>query len=472
MLVPRVPQSRERPNIAAQTAYDEWIGQCTARPRRARQTRWRVGLVPRERELANAMKRILIIVAVLGVTGASIGFLVTDHDGSSTSYRLVPVTRGTVEATVSATGTLSAVTTVQVGTQVSGQIAALYADFNDHVHKGELIAKLDPTLLEEAVHQAQADLAHAQADLEQKQFTLDQDTSLYRDKAITEAEYRTAEYNLAMSRANLLSSKSALERAQRNLRYTSIYSPIDGIVIERDVNVGQTVAASFSAPQLFLIAQDLGHMQILASVDESDIGQIHDGQEVRFTVQAYPNRTFTGTVQQVRLQSSTVENVVNYTVVVAVPNPDGALLPGMTATVSFEVARAANVLEVSNAALRFRPTEEMLAAARRDRNGSEPDSLGAHRGTDGERFAGPARAEGARRASDVAQIWYLDAQGQPAVARVRAGMTDGQETEISGPEVHEGMQAIAGIASREPDAGVSNPFQGGQSRGFRRPGGF
>jgi HlyD family secretion protein len=419
------------------------------------------------------MKRILIIVAVLGVLGASIGFLVAGRaSGGSTAYRLVPVTRGDIAATVSATGTLNAVKTVQVGTQVSGQIAALYADFNDHVHKGQLVAKLDPTVLQQAVHQAVAQLAHDSADLLQKEFTLDQDKALYADKAVTEAEYRTAEYNLAMSKANLLSTAAALERAQQDLRYTSIYSPIDGIVIERDVNVGQTVAASFSAPQLFLIAEDLSHMQILTSVDESDIGQIRDGQAVRFTVQAYPNRTFEGTVQQVRLQSTTTENVVNYTVVVAVPNPDRALLPGMTATVSFEVAQAPNVLEVSNAALRFRPTEAMLAALHPVAGRSGTDSVRARMAANRERPAGQDGQMQPRRAGSFGQLWYLDDHGQPAVARVHTGLTDGQMTEISGPNVREGMQVIAGIASSEPQTAVSSPFQSTQSRGSRRPGGF
>jgi HlyD family secretion protein len=418
------------------------------------------------------MKRILILVAVLGAVGASIGFFVADRGSSSTAYRLVPITRGSIESTVSATGTLSAVKTVQVGTQVSGQIAALYADFNDHVHKGELIAKLDPTVLEQAVHQAIAQVAHDSADVQQKQFTLEQQKSLYADKAVTETDYKTAQYNLAMSKANLLSSEAALERAQQNLRYTSIYSPIDGIVIERDVDVGQTVAASFSAPQLFLIAQDLSHMQILASVDESDIGQIQDGQAVQFTVQAYPNRTFDGTVQQVRLQSTTTENVVNYTVVVAVPNPDGTLLPGMTATVSFEVAKAPNVLEVSNAALRFRPTEAMLTAVSHERSGGAPDTLRARTAGNRQRPGGPGGQAEPRRTESFAQLWYLDNRGQPTVARVRTGLTDGQVTEVAGPDIREGMQVIAGIESSEPQADVSSPFQGGQSRGFRRPGGF
>src|SRR5262249_38959093 len=275
-------------------------------------------------------------------------------------YRFAPITRGDIRATVTATGTVGAVKSVQVGTQVSGQVAELHADFNQHVSKGQLIARLDPTLLQVAVEQARAALDRAAADLQQKQYTLTQSRTLFGSQDLTETDLKTAEYNAAMSKASVESAKADLERAQRNLSYAAIYSPIDGVVIERDVDVGQTVAASLSAPQLFVIAEDLGHMQILTAADESDIGQVHNGQDVAFTVQTYPNRTFHGTVDQVRMQSKTENNVVDYTVVVAVANPDHALLPGMTATVSFNVATATNVLEVPNAAVRFRPSDDVL----------------------------------------------------------------------------------------------------------------
>jgi HlyD family secretion protein len=406
------------------------------------------------------MKRLLVAVALLGALSAGAILVLKDRGASDTSFRFVTIARGDLEETVSATGTLSAVSTVQVGTQVSGQIAQLYADFNDHVKKGQLIARLDPTLLEQAVRLAEADVQRAQADVDQRSFELEQATVLYTDQAVTTSEYKTAQYNLTVARATLTSAQAGLERAQQNLQYTSIYAPIDGVVIERNVDVGQTVAASFSAPQLFLIAEDLAHMQILAQVDESDIGQIREGQPVRFTVQAYTGRTFTGVVRQVRMQSTTSENVVNYTVVVSVENDAGSLLPGMTATVSFEVAKATDVLQVANAALRLRPSAAMLAA-------TAPTADSVPR-----RPAVAVRADSAP--ADLAALWYVADGGRLAVARVRTGLTDGQMTEIAGAEVHEGMQVIASASSATTTSTASNPFQSTRQESGppRPPGGF
>jgi HlyD family secretion protein len=350
---------------------------------------------------------------------------------------------------------LGAVSTVQVGTQVSGQVAEIHADFNDRVRKGQLIARIDPTLQEQAVRDAEAGMARAQADLEQREFQFAQAKPLWEQRVITETEYRTAEYNLALAKSSLTSAQTSLERAQRNLGYTYIHAPIDGTVIERNVDVGQTVAASLSAPQLFLIAEDLSRMQILVSVDESDIGDICEGQEARFTVQAYPNETFTGVVKQVRLQSKTQENVVNYTVVVEVSNPDRKLLPGMTATVDFILAQAGDVLTVPNAALRFRATEAMQAQVR---------------GLMREGGAGMAVA-----GESVARLWYLDEGGALRVARVTVGLTNGQVTEISGPDIREGMQMIAAVTNGASEAATStnnaNPFQSQQpQRGSGPPG--
>jgi len=437
------------------------------------------------------MKRLVLTVSLIGVAAAvTAGFLLRGRSAATTSYRLVTVARGDVEATVSATGTLGAVRTVQVGTQVSGQIAELLADFNSHVHQGEVIARLDPTLLEQAVAQAQSDLEKAQANVEQTRFLADQTTRLHDAGSATDTDYRTALYNAAVAQTSLRASQISLERAQQNLRYATIRSPIDGIVIERDVDVGQTVAASLQAPQLFLIAEDLQRMQILASVDESDIGQIHTGQDVSFTVQAYTSRTFHGTVQQVRLASKTTENVVNYTVVVAVNNADGALLPGMTATVTFQVAREANVLKVANAALRFRPADASSTQTRTTRSGGDSAARSAPPGfaagaarTGG--AAGATRAAGAARASgalSVAQaagtlpaaaagaLWYLDASGRPARLHVRTGLSDGQSTAVFAPELREGMQVIAGVLSGRSEAAATttrttNPFQSNQQRG-------
>src|SRR5688572_25024977 len=394
------------------------------------------------------MKKRPLIIALAALLAVAAGIWIWRAGGSEEApvYRFASITRGDLEAAVSATGTLSAVTTVQVGTQVSGKVVGTFADFNDEVKKGQLIARIDPTLLQQTVRDAQAGVERSQAELEQSQREYERNRQLFERKVLTEIEFNNAKYALAVARANVKSAQVTLDRARQNLAYTSIYAPIDGVVVERSVDVGQTVAASLSAPQLFLIANDLSQMQILASVDESDIGQIRDGQTVRFTVQAYPNQTFSGTVKKVRLQSKTTENVVNYTVVVAVDNKDGRLLPGMTATAEFLTGSATNVLTVANAAVRFRPTAEMIAevrAKRTERQGERPgvgtaqaqERAGTRSGNFAGRESGEFRARngggnGSRRPRDVAMLWYLDAQGELAVARVRTGLTDGQRTEI------------------------------------------
>src|SRR5688572_9977235 len=418
------------------------------------------------------------------------------------AYRFATVTRGNLESTVSATGALSAVTTVQVGTQVSGQVSQILVDFNDRVKKGQLLARIDPTLQQQAVLDAQAGLIRAQADLERSKSEYDRNKTLFDGKVLTATEFNTAQYNYTVAQSSVKSAQVALDRARKNLSYTEIYAPIDGVVVERNVDVGQTVAASLSAPQLFLIANDLSQMQILASVDESDIGQIHDGQEVRFTVQAYPSQNFTGTVRQVRLQSATTENVVNYTVVVSVANPKGTLLPGMTATVEFLTGSAKDALVVPNAALRFRATPEMMAEAGVPASGSAAprtaadsaasaarrDSLRAARAAAGASGAGQAVANGSRAGGSAAtgaarsggtrggfaQLWYEDSTtGKPAVMRVRTGLSDGQNTQVIGQNLKEGMQVIIGTATTTAatTTTTTSPFQQ-QRRGPGGPGGF
>jgi len=434
---------------------------------------------------------VLVVVAVAYARG---------RDDSAGAYRFATVERGDLEASVSATGKLDAVTTVQVGTQVSGQVAAILVDFNDRVRKGQLIARIDPTLQQQTVRDAAAGLERAQAELAQARREYDRNKQLFDRKVLTEAEFNDTQYRLAVAQAGVKSAQVTLDRARQNLAYTSIYAPIDGIVVERNVDVGQTVAASLSAPQLFLIANDLSQMQILAAVDESDIGLIQEGQPVRFTVQAYPNENFEGRVRQVRLQSSVQENVVNYTAVVEVANTAGKLLPGMTATVDFLTGSAANVLLVPNAALRFRPTEAMLAQVRDQRGGGNGDTgrqagrdsaqpgdttrprrarvagaagaVGAQGGSGGPGGPGGARAggRGNGRGQNSAVLWYLDSSGKPAIARVRTGLTDGQRTQVEGPEVREGMEVIVG-ATMAADGGSGNPFQSQQQR-QRGPGGF
>ncbi|MGD9598498.1 MAG: efflux RND transporter periplasmic adaptor subunit [Steroidobacteraceae bacterium] len=416
------------------------------------------------------MKRKPLIVLVAAAVAIAVGgYAWTKLSREEASpYRFAPVERADIRAAVAATGTLSAVTTVQVGTQVSGRVVAIYADFNDTVKKGQLIARIDPTLLEQAVRDAQASLEGSRAQYEQADVEYKRNLALFEGKVLTEIEFDTSKFGRAVALANYKSAQVTLDRARQNLAYTEIFAPIDGIVVERNVDVGQTVAASLSAPQLFLIARDLAEMQIIAPVAESDIAAIHPGQPVTFTVQAWPDSRFTGTVGKVRLQSTSTDNIVSYNVVIAVANPDDKLLPGMTASVDFVTGEAQNVLSVPNAALRFRPTQDMLASVRA-RSGAPAGTGGtAGRSTAGA-AVGPAGSAtgGARRPADAAALWYLDGKGQLTRTRVRTGLTDGQRTEVSGDGIVDGLSVIVGVTLVTDSAG-SNPFQ--QSRQGRPPG--
>ncbi|MFL5381076.1 MAG: efflux RND transporter periplasmic adaptor subunit [Longimicrobiaceae bacterium] len=429
--------------------------------------------------------RIAAVAALLVLATAAFFLVRGKGEGDAAAFRLGEVTRGDLSSGVSATGSLGAVRTVQVGTQVSGQVSAIYADFNDQVKKGQLLARIDPTLAEQAVQDAQAGLDRARAGLAQARDDYARNRPLFENKVITASEFQGYEYKLRVAEADLKSAQVTMQRARRNLGYTEIYAPIDGIVVERNVDVGQTVAASFSAPQLFLIANDLSKMQILANVDESDIGEIHEGQPASFTVQSFADRTFRGIVKQVRLQSKTTENVVNYTAVVEVDNPGGKLLPGMTATVDFETGSARAALLVPNSALRFTPSDDELKKA-----GIDPDSLKAARVSAGQRRAaaggaarqdaGPfgggstLRAQGGQARSTRGRLWVQDAGGRLRMIRVTTGLTDGKSTVVQGQELREGMKVIVGsgqTATAQSAGQTTNPL-GGATQQRRGPGGF
>lgn len=319
-----------------------------------------------------------IVLAVLAIAAVSGGVMFYRSQPAEASNELItaPVTRGNVVETVQSTGTLEAVTTVQVGTQVSGTIKALHADFNSQVREGQVVAELEPSLFESQVEQQRATLVRLNADLdrakvqvEDTQLKLKRATELSARELIPASELETAQSNARQSHAALKSAeaqivqaRASLNQAQVNLSNTIIKAPIDGVVVSRNVDVGQTVAASMQAPTLFVIAKDMTQMQVSASVDESDIGRIKAGQPVTFRVDAYPDDTFTGTVMQVRLQPVVTQNVVSYTTIISVPNPSLKLKPGMTANVTVEIARADNVLRVPTGALRFQPTAEVFAS--------------------------------------------------------------------------------------------------------------
>jgi len=411
--------------------------------------------------------RVIIAIAAVAAVAAGLWFYRRADASEAPAYRFASVQRANVHATVAATGTLSAVTTVQVGTQVSGQIAAIHADFNDRVKKGQLLARIDPTLQKQAVSDAEAGVERVRAQYEAARLDYERSKPLYEAQAITATEFNTSESGYLVAQANLKSAQIALDKAKQNLAYTNIYAPIDGVVVERNVDVGQTVAASLQAPQLFLIANDLSQMQILASVDESDIGRIVEGQPVSFTVESYPDEVFEGKVRQVRLQSVTTDNVVNYTVVVSVGNPNGKLLPGMTTTVTFHTDSATDVLAVPNAALRFRPVGAGTAGAAggaRQAGGSAAREGG----------GGTASADSAAAAfRPTATLWRVNASGGLSPVPVRSGLSDGQKTEVEGPELTDGMQVVIGTnsggASGAGASGVSNPLQGEQRSGPPRP---
>ncbi len=419
------------------------------------------------------MKKMIIILLLVGVGAVIWGVMRGGRGQETVNYRLVTVEQGDVEALVSATGTLDAVTTVQVGTQISGIVDEICVDFNDSVKAGQVIARIDTSLLANAVAGAEAQLARSQAELRQAQREFTRIESLHEENLVSDSEFNSAQFNLDSAQASVQATEVDLSRARRNLGYATITSPIDGTVINRTVDVGQTVQANFSAPELFLVAGDLTQMQILVAVDESDIGQIAEGQTARFTVQAYPDDTFTGTVRQVRLQSANEENVVNYTTVVDVANPDGILLPGMTATVDFLVETATDVLYVANASLRYKPDQEAMAAAL-ERKRSEMAAL--EEKPDG--IPRPPRNSGnGTEAADRGMLWTLDDSGRLNFVPVRIGISDGTNTVVMGRNLEAGLQVIAGVSSKaSSSSGSSSPFQQQSNQGSRRgpppPGGM
>ena len=404
----------------------------------------------------NRKTQITAAALVASVVGGALWVHQRADARSTPSYRIGKVEQGTIRSTVSATGTVNAVRTVEIGTQVSGQIAAVYVDFNSHVTKGQLIARIDPILQQQAVQDAQAGVARAEAPLTQTRLELERSKALHDQKIITDAEYNLAQSNYAVARANATSASISLEKARQNLAYTNIYSPIEGVVVERAMDVGQTVAASLASPKLFVIANDLSQMQILASVDESDIGKITAGQPVSFTVQSYPDQQFEGTVKQVRLNSTTVNNVVSYTAIVSASNPDGKLLPGMTATVKFVTGRATNVMTVPSGALRFTPAADATTTA------AAPSTTP----------RAPRGAGGVRGAGNRGTLWSVDAQGQLSKHVVTTGLTDGQRTQVQGDDLSAGMPIVigantAGAASAASASGTTNPLQPSTARGGR-----
>jgi HlyD family secretion protein len=415
------------------------------------------------------MKRSLGIgLAALVFVGGAVGIYQWRKRSAASAgprYETVAVDRGSIIAKVTATGTLSALVTVQVGTQVSGRIKQINVDFNSPVKKGQVIAKIEPELFAAALESARANWLAAQgtvtkleAQAENAKLQRDRAEALFERKAIAQADLdtaratqRAAEGDVVAAKGNLAQAKASLHQAEVNLNYTTIVSPTTGVVISRSVDVGQTVAASLAAPTLFLIAEDLTKMQVDTSVAEADIGKLKPGMEATFTVDAYPTKTFKGTVRQIRNAPQTQQNVVTYDAVIDVANPNLELKPGMTANVTFVFDHRENVLRVANAALRFQPPAELARAAGAGRQtgagggppgggppgGGWPGARGPGGGGQHRGHAGGAPGE----APDRRTLWVLSGP-TPAPVRVRIGVTDGTTTEIDAPEIHEGDRVV------------------------------
>jgi len=385
-------------------------------------------------------------------------------ESNQAPYEVATLKTGNIENTVSSTGTLSALETVEVGSQVSGIIERLLVDFNSPVEKGQLLAVLDKTPFQVSVQEAEAKVDSAAAELTRLEAELERNRPLYEKGHISESEFLQWRTQAATARASLKSARASLKRAQTNLGYTEIRSPMKGTVIERTVDAGQTIAASFQAPKLFLIARDLTKMQIEADVDESDIGLIREGQQARFTVQSYPDRQFNGTVRQIRLQPTTINNVVNYTVVVDAENQDRVLLPGMTATVDFLVEHRENVLIVPNSALNLRPGAGVEI--------ERPQGPESGSGSNDRRAALRAMMMGGEAArKQMGFVFVPQENGKIRIAIFRKGASDASNTEVMESRLlREGTKVITKF--NNPPAAASNnrrnPFMmGGPPRGRR-----
>lgn len=405
-------------------------------------------------------RRALLLVGAFALLATGgIGYWLIGANGQQASYKFARIEKGPLTAAVAAAGTLNPVSAVQISSQISGQIKEILVDFNAPVKKGQLIARIDPETYQHRVHQAEADLeanrsavnvqraqsyqaqvnlAEAQRDFERKRTLVERNfiSAAERDKAQTtldaaRAQVQLTEAQVKNSEAVVRQREAQVAQAKVDLGRTEIRSPVDGIVVKRSVEPGQTVAASLQAPEMFIIARTLSDMQVETSIDEADVGRVQLGHKASFTVDAFPGRTFHGEVRQVRKAATVVSNVVTYTVIVSAANPDLMLLPGMTANVRIVTAQKEGVLKVANAALRFKPEAPGEKVSRGD---TPPGAV-------------KPRAKGPSR------VWIVGADGKPQAIEVQTGITDGTATEVSGEGVTEGLEVIVGV-NASPKSGA------------------
>jgi HlyD family secretion protein len=419
------------------------------------------------------MKKKIIIISVIVILLGSFTIIKLSKTKKATNNNLwetLVVQRGNMSVSVTATGELKPLQTVEVGTQVSGVIAEIKADFNSKVKKGQVIAQLDTRTLESMLADANAMLEKAKVQLRQAERDFKRTTGLLEQKAVAQVDYDNALDAYETAKANLISAQVSADRAQVNLNYGTITAPIDGVVISRAVDEGQTVAASFSTPTLFKIANDLTKMKIEASIDEADIGQVKVGQRTTFTVDAYTDLTFEGTVQQIRLQPTTVNNVVTYTVVIDVANPDLKLMPGMTANLTIYVEDEKNVLKIASRAFNFSPSMNIImkyAKVPENMKKMMGGGMGqmpipsAGTGTGSMPLTGPPVLN-QKAFKDLGQLWLLK-KDSLVMTPVKKGITDGQYYVIFGSDIKEGDTVVVSTNIVEDNSasrndGPPNPF--------------
>ncbi|WP_181369108.1 efflux RND transporter periplasmic adaptor subunit [Fibrobacter succinogenes] len=422
------------------------------------------------------MKKLLKIIIVIAVlAGVALGVKSIFFDGNTTSQAgaLISskVVTDTIKTTISATGSLEPVDQVEVGTQVSGDIAKINVDFNSKVKKGQVIAELDKSKLQSTLKQATISYKSAENDLNYKQSTYDRIKRLAASKSASAVELEQAEYNLNAAKLSLEQRKNEVAQARLNLSYATIKSPIDGVVLKRAVDVGQTVAASMSTPTLFVIAKDLSQMKVMADVDEADIGQVKQGQRVTFTVDAFQNDTFHGTVQEVRLNPTTTSNVVTYTVVITAENPEQKLLPGMTATCTIVTQEITDAVTIPVKALKFTPAEGTPMVDPKDM--PRPPRKSADSTVAGDNFPPPppgmgpggAPSTGAKKKHKKPKLEgdhvWININGKAAPRRVKIGLSDGVNVQIIkglsvGDSVVTSQETVSAKGSSEPNA--KSPF--------------
>jgi HlyD family secretion protein len=431
-------------------------------------------------------KAVWVVGGLVLAGGVAGGVYLSKGKSNEPKFRREKLERGTVTATVTASGTLSAVITVKVGSQVSGIISKLYVDFNAEVKKGQLLAELDPTPFQASVDQRQADLEKSKVELRNAEINFARTKRLTEQQLLSKADFDSAQTLRDAAAASVEQSNAALKQAMTNLAYTKITSPIEGVVVDRQYDVGQTVAASFQAPVIFTIAQDLTKMQVLTNIDEADIGRIRVGQEASFSVDAFPDRPFRGGVAQIRLSPQTVQNVVTYPVLLDVPNPDLKLRPGMTANVLVPVDVRKDTLKVANAALRFKPDAADLVAEAKaaekpaekptdkpaeavaEKPAERPGGGGGERRPGGGMGGGVRGGAGGRGGPQRGAVLYLEVGGgKLKPVKVKTGITDGNVTTIESDELKEGTEIVVGLATARAGDMSGRPPGGGGTRGPR-----